>query len=123
MSTRFARCVVDELSVYAHDQSRRFGPDTIVDLDEVLVPATDDRPAATLRDLLGDRIDAFVLLPGATLAEALGTAQIRDGRPITDHDAMNVIKDVLVTEPSDPPAPAPRGRRAPRHDAVTDLAE
>lgn len=48
-----------QLMVLAGEQSRQIVGGAIVDLDEVVVPAREDRPAETLADLLGPHVALF----------------------------------------------------------------
>lgn len=59
---RRARCRVGDggsVSVQSPGYGRVFGPGSEADLDEIVVPAAGQRPAQTLADALGKRLELF----------------------------------------------------------------
>ena len=71
----------------AGDKSRTIGKDSRVDLDEVMVPATGDRPAQTMKDALGIYINLFELEP-----EVKKPSQ-RQQKPLADDSADNTLSN------------------------------
>lgn len=122
MNARFARCKADEVGIYAGDRSQRIGRGKFVDLAEVVVPAVPaqgkdrGRPAETLRDVLGSRLDAFEIFD---TAETMAEAQAEAARLDTAATVATMTPDTPASPQSAAPTPS-RDRSARRPTPVQE---